>query len=133
MISLSLFACLLSPKKRNECDPAPGERGFSYWHLRGLVPLPVPAPVHRGRLRESQAKESPNLTAVGLAAMIFPPRHFGGIAAQIQSADMVMLPPFGAAQAGEEAFGQIGAGPIQAVGHLMIDPFHLIAGVQIVP
>lgn len=55
------------------------------------------------------------------------------IAEQIRAGDVVMVPDFGAAHPAEDRLCPIGAGAVQAVRLLMIDPLHFVTGVQIVP
>ena len=74
-----------------------------------------------------------DLLAVADAAQVLTPRHFLGVADKIWPGDMVVVPEFAAAQTREVGFGAIGAGAVEAVTVLMVDPLHREAGVQRVP
>lgn len=95
--------------------------------------LPVPGPIHGRRQRGGTEANGAELFAVAGPALVFPPRHFGGIAVQVLAADPVILAPLRTAQTGEVALRLIGAGVIRAVGFLVVDALHVNAGMQGVP
>src|SRR3954454_14436564 len=80
-----------------------------------------------------QVAGRPELRSVRIAARILTPGHFVGILVQVGAGDMMMLAELGASQAGIVAFRLIGAGAIHAVGAPVVDPPHLVPGMQIVP
>ena len=66
--------------------------------------------------------------------IVFEPRHFAGILAEMRPGDMVMLTNLRASQPGDIAFpGLVRAGAIFAVGFPMIDPLHCKGRMKIVP
>jgi len=99
--------------------------------MRG--PLPVSAEVHARPRPQRQPNHAAHLGAVAVLAMALPEGALLGVAGQIDARDVVMVPDLTPAQAAEEALRAIGAGDAVAVGKLMIDPLHDVAGVQVVP
>src|SRR3984885_5585555 len=93
----------------------------------------TPTEIDRGPTPHRQPDDAVDLLAVADAAAVLTPRHFLGVAEKIPPGDMVMVPEFAAPQAREIGFGGIGAGAVEAVGFLMVDPLHRKAGVQLVP
>ena len=61
---------------------------------------------------------------------ILAPGHLDGVGQQVLAADVVVLTQLGAAQAGEVAFGLVGAGTILGERDRMVDPHHVVVGVQ---
>src|SRR4051812_27438326 len=95
--------------------------------------LPIPAPVPALGVVQRIGGHPLVLVAVGLPAPVFPPRHLARVEAEIDAADVVVLADLGPAQAAEEAFRLIGAGPVVAEGYRVVDPLGGEAGVQGVP
>lgn len=100
---------------------------YSPW-LRRLPALPVAAPIHGRRQRGGTEAHGAELFAVAGPALVFPPRHFGGVAVQVLPADPVILAPLRTAQTGEIGLSLVGAGVIRAVGFLVVDALHVEAG-----
>ena len=65
--------------------------------------------------------------------MILAPSHFGRVGVQALAADPVMHADLGAAQPGEIRLGLVGARAVLAECDRMIDPVHVVMGVQHVP
>jgi hypothetical protein len=65
--------------------------------------------------------------------MIFTPGRFLGVSGEIDSRDVMMMPQLPAAHPGEVRLGAVGAGAVDAVSVLVIDPFHREFGVQRIP
>ena len=84
--------------------------------------LPVAAEVDRGSQPHRQLDDAVRLLAVADAARIFPPGRFLSVAEEIGPGDVVMVADLAAAQAGEEGLCAVGAGTVQAVALLMVDP-----------
>src|SRR3954454_11535363 len=74
-----------------------------------------------------------HLLAIADAPCVFPPGSLLGIAEQIRPGDVMVVPHLAAAQAGEVGFRPVGAGPVDAVALLVVDPSHGKARVQPVP
>ena len=74
------------------------------------------------RVRSHQIK-----LAIANPAVVFTPRHFGGVSRQVAPADMMMRANLSPAQAGEKALSLICAGLAIAVALLMIDALGQIA------
>ena len=70
-----------------------------------------------------------DLIAVADTAMIFAPGRFLGISDEIDARDMMMMPQFAAAHPRKVRLGAVGAGAVDAVSLLVIDPFHREFGV----
>ncbi len=66
-------------------------------------------------------------------AAILAPRHLDGVGRQILAADVVVLTQLSATQAGEVAFGSVGAGAVPGERHRVVDAHHVIIGVQPIP
>ena len=66
-------------------------------------------------------------------ATIFPPRHLDGVGQQVLAADVMVLAQLGAAQAREVAFGLVRASAVLGEGNRVVDPHHVVIGVQPVP
>src|SRR5215213_20268 len=77
-----------------------------------------------------QPDRTMHLLAVAEAPGVFPPGSLLGIAEQIPPGDGMVVPQLAAAQAGEVGFRVVGAGPVDAVALLMVDPPHGKAGMQ---
>src|SRR5690349_18285776 len=73
------------------------------------------------------------LPAVADAAQVLPPSRLLGVADEIRSGDVVVMSEFAAAQAGEIGLRAIGAGAVNAVAILVVDPLHGEPGVQRIP
>src|ERR1700709_2297858 len=56
-----------------------------------------------------------------------------GIADKVRPGDVVVMSEFAATQSGEVGFGTIGAGAVDAIAVLVVDPLHSEAGMQRVP
>jgi hypothetical protein len=65
--------------------------------------------------------------------IVFFPGHLAGIGQQILAGNVMVLAEFRSAHPAEKTLGQIGASSVQAVTHGMVDPTHLIIGVQPIP
>ncbi len=70
---------------------------------------------------------------VGDPAAILAPSYFRGVEAKVFARDMVMLAHFGATKAGEVAFRLVGTSAIPRERNRVVDPTHLVMGVQRVP
>ena len=70
-----------------------------------------------------------DLIAVADTAMIFAPGRFLGISDEIDPRDMMMMPQFAAAHPRKVRLGAVGAGAVDAVSLLVVDPFHREFGV----
>ena len=90
------------------------------------MPLIVTREVHRGTTLEGQFCHPADLSAVIHAPGIFPERRFLSIAQQIRAANVVEVPHFATAQAGEVAFRPIRASLAVAVSFGVIDAAHFI-------
>lgn len=101
--------------------------------LRRLPALPVSREIHRHPHGSRELADHAEQGTVRLPAVIFPPRHFGGIPAQVHAADAVMLAPLSTAQTGEEAFRLIGAGIVSAVSLRVVDNLHGVLGAESFP
>ena len=78
--------------------------------------------------------DPPPLQPVRLAAMILAPRHFVRIGLKMLAADPVVHPVFRPAKAAEPALGLVHVGTVSRdVFGRMIDPPHVIGGVQHIP
>ncbi len=95
--------------------------------------LPVTAEIHARPCLQRQPDHATNLGAVVVPAMPLTVCALLGVAGQIHARDMVMVPDLTPAQAAKEALGPVGAGDAVAVGELVVDPLHDVAGVQVVP
>jgi hypothetical protein len=73
------------------------------------------------------------LLAVADNAEILAPGRFLGVASEIRPSDVMVMAGFAAAQARKVGFGAIGAGTINAVAVLVVDPLHREPGVQRIP
>src|SRR3954468_12994735 len=82
---------------------------------------------------QRQADHPMHLLAVADAPCVFPPGSLLGIAEQIRPGDVMVVPRLAAAQAGEVGFRAVGAGPVDAVALLVVDPPHREPGVQLIP
>lgn len=80
----------------------------------------------------SEVDDALGLLAVSNTAVIFAPRGLLRVAEQIGSRDVVVMADFRTAEAAKELFRPIGAGAFVAVGFLVVDAAHLVAGVQCV-
>ena len=80
-----------------------------------------------------QSDNAIDLVAVADAAQVLTPSRLLGITDEIGSGDMVMVSEFAAPQPGEIGFRPVGAGAVDAVAVLMVDPLHGKAGMQHVP
>ncbi len=65
-------------------------------------------------MAQRRARSGLEISSVRLAAVVLPPRHLRRVEAQVSPADMVVLADLGAAQAGKEALGLVGASAVQA-------------------
>ena len=104
-----------------------------YYLCRCSGPLPVAAKVDRRCARHRQLNDPVDLLTVTGGAIILTPGRFLGVANKIRTGDVMVMSKFAAPQTGEEGFGAIGTGAIDAVPVLMVDPPHGEAGVQRVP
>lgn len=73
------------------------------------------------------------LIAIRSSAMIFAPRHFGGIRVEIAMPDMMVDTDFRAAQPGKEKLRLIGASAVVGISLRMIDALHVVQRVQLIP
>ncbi len=73
------------------------------------------------------------LLAVADPAQVFPPCCFLRVAEEIGAGNVMMVPQLAAAQAGEVRLCPVGAGAVDAVAVLVVDPLHGEPGVQRVP
>jgi len=135
-------SCALTPEDRSwvaqPCqghDPARRDRrrGFVADRLDGVRALPVAAEVDRRAASHRQADDAMRLLTVADAAQVLPPCRFLRIADEIGTSDVVVMPQLAAAQAGEVRLCPVGAGAVDAVAVLVVDPLHGEPGVQRVP
>lgn len=68
--------------------------------LCGPATLPISRPIHGRRQRGGTEANGAALFAVAGPALVFPPRHFGGVAVQVLAADPVILAPLRTTQTG---------------------------------
>ena len=101
--------------------------------LGGARTLPITAEIDRWPASHRQADNTVRLLAVADAAEVLAPGCLLGIAEEIRPSDMVVMPELAPAQAGEVGFRAIGAGAVNAVAVLMVDPLHGEPGVQLIP
>jgi len=73
------------------------------------------------------------LLAVADPAQVLPPCRFLGVADEIGAGDVVVMAQLAAAQAGEVGLCPVGAGTVDAVAILMVDPLHGELGMKGVP
>ena len=73
-----------------------------------------------------QFSHAADLRAIVHSPRIFAECRFLSIAQEIGAADMMMVAHFRTAQAGEIAFGLIGASLAITVGFLMVDAAHFV-------
>jgi hypothetical protein len=95
--------------------------------------LPIPAEIYRGAASQRKLHHATGLLAVARPAKVFTPGNLLGIAAEIAAGDMMVMPAFTPAQAGEIEFRGVGAGAVQAIGSLVVDALHGELGMQLVP
>ena len=95
--------------------------------------MPVAAEIDRRFATHRQPDNTIDLVAIADAAQVLAPSRLLGITDEIRPGDMVMMPKFAARQAGEIGFHAIGAGAVDAVAVLVIDPLHGEAGMKLVP
>ena len=95
--------------------------------------LPVAGKINRRPAPHGQSDDAIRLLAVADAAQVLTPSRLLGITDEIWPGDVVVMPEFTAAQPGEVGFGAIGAGAVDAVTVLVVDPLHGEAGMQRVP
>ena len=100
--------------------------------LGGACTLPIAAKIDRWPASHRQADDAVHLLAVADAAEVLAPGCLLGIAEEIRPSDVVVMPEFAPAQAGEVGFCAIGAGAVDTVAVLMVDPLHGEPGVQLV-
>ena len=94
---------------------------------RELIQKTVLVAVHR------PADDAMHLLAVADAAEILAPGRFLGVAHEIRPGNVVVMAEFAPAQAAEVGFSAVGAGIVDAVAVLVVDPPHREPGVQPVP
>src|SRR3954462_3277473 len=82
---------------------------------------------------QGQADHAMHLLAVAKAPGVLPPGRLLGVAEEIRTGDVMVVPELAAAQARDVGFRAIGAGAVDAVALLVIDPPHREPGVQLVP
>ena len=100
----------------------------------GRTALPITAPLRRLPSGCGGADEHCELVSVRLAAVILAPSHLGRIGLKIRASDMMMNADLGAAHAGEEGLGLIGASAVRrAVFNLMIDALYGEVGCELIP
>ena len=80
--------------------------------LGGACALPVAAEIDRWPTSQRHSDHIVRLLAVADAAEVFAPGDFLGVAEEIRPSDMVVMPEFAPAQAGEVGFRAIGAGAV---------------------
>jgi len=95
--------------------------------------LPVAAEIDRRLAAHGKTYDGVGLLAVADAAEVFAPRCLAGVTDEIRPSDVAMMSELAAAQARKVGLGAIGAGAVDTVTHLVIDPLHGEAGVQLVP
>jgi len=74
-----------------------------------------------------------HLFTVADATVILSPSCFLSIAEEVRPGDVVVMPQLAAPQARVEGLRPVGAGAVEAVANLMVDPLHREPGVQLVP
>lgn len=95
--------------------------------------LPVALPDFRRGVRERGARDEGILLTVADAAMVLTPSHLASVGGEVGAGDVVMHAHLGAAKAGEERLGLVGAGAVSAVRLLVIDAVSLERGVETIP
>lgn len=98
-----------------------------------MVALPVALPHLRGRVTERGARNHLVLPAVAGAAVVLAPRHLSGVGGEVRTGDVVVNAHLGAAEAGKERLGLVGARFVGAVGDLMVDAVRLERFVKPIP
>src|SRR6185369_6152333 len=101
--------------------------------LGGSRALPVSAKIHRRWTPHRQPGHAVDLLAVADAAQVLAPGGLLGVAQKIPPGDVVVMTEFAAAQTREVGFRAIGAGAVDAVALLVVDPLHGEAGMQRIP
>jgi hypothetical protein len=101
--------------------------------LGDFRPLPVAREVDRRSAPHRQADDAIDLLAVADATEVVAPDGLLGVAKQIGACDVMVMTGFATAQAGEIGFCPVGAGTVDAVALLVVDPVHGEAGMQSVP
>ena len=82
---------------------------------------------------ERRARSSQMQCSVGLPPVVLPPGHLSRVGEQVLPADMMVLPHLGAAQPAEVALGLVRAGAVPGERLGVVDPPHLVVGVQRIP
>ena len=70
------------------------------------------------------------LLAIADTPQVLPPGGLLGVADQVGPGDVMMVPQLATAQAGEVGFRPVGAGAVDAVAVLVVDPLHGEPGMQ---
>ena len=84
-------------------------------------------------MRQRRARSGQMQRPIGLPPVVLPPSHLSRIGEQILAADVMVLPHLGAAQPAEVALGLVRAGAVPGERLRVVDPPHLVVGVQRVP
>jgi hypothetical protein len=95
--------------------------------------LPIPGEINARRAAQGEPGNPEHLLAIRHAAVILAQSAFLRVAKQIDTANMVMMPNFSAADTAEILLGGVRAGSVGAVSLLMVDPLHLVLAVQPLP
>jgi hypothetical protein len=90
--------------------------------LGGLRALPLNAKVHRRSAPHRQSHDAVDLLAITDAAQVLAPGCLLGVANKIPPGDVMVMPEFAATQPREVGFGAVGAGAVDAVALLVVDP-----------
>lgn len=98
-----------------------------------MASLPVPGLHSANRMPQRRTRRHLLQPTIEHPPRILPPSDLTSIEAEISPADVVVLADLGAAEAGEVGHGLVGARAVQAERDGMIDPHHLVVGVQAVP
>ncbi len=116
-------------------DPARRDRwhGLVAGRLGSLRALPGAAEVDRRVASQRQADDATSLLAVADPAQVLWTCRLLRGADEIGAGDVLVMPKLAAAQAGEVGLRAIGAGAVDAVAVLMVDPLHGELGVERIP
>jgi hypothetical protein len=87
------------------------------------VPLPIARKINALAALHCQRRNPAHLIAIRDAPVIFPPRTFLRITEEVRTCNMVVNADLSASQAAEVLFGPIGAGSVERIGFLIVDPF----------
>lgn len=91
-----------------------------------LRALPVPAEINTRLAHAGEERDHAELVAIGVAAMIFAPCCLLCVAREVRSSDVMVMSDFSATHAAKEFLRAVRAGPVSAIGLLMVDTAHFV-------